>query len=457
MGASNLLLKITCMKTIRILIALFCWFFVFEPFSNIAVAQKPKAKSENKYFRDEITPNQFEGSDIDRIQKAIDFAGKTIHKVVIPGVNSNGTTIWKIDRAILLPPNMTVILDNCTIQLSDQCRDNMFRSENVGVGIENPVRIKNISIVGIGNVILKGANNPRATGDAYRNLVPDKEAKSRQSYGSDANKEGEKQKGDWRNNLIQIAMVDSFILRNVTIENSHAWAMCFERTKNAEISAIHFNNPDYISINGEKVKVYNKDGINLRHGCKYFRINDISGVTSDDFIALTSLNLSPSHPNKSDGSTFHHCGDIRSYQVTSTKWSGPEDDTEQVYITNLQTNYTGVAIHANDSASIHHIFINGVMSISRPDTRPPYHGSPYTVCVGSKYLGVTQPGKINHIYANNLIGDGLSLILVESPIYDCQFLNGIYSGNAPSAITYNIDKAETKNIVEVNLIKIPTE
>ena len=417
---------------------------------------KPKYK--NKGNTSYISPNQFVGSDIDRIQKAIDFAAQSMHKMVIPGINSNGTNSWKIDRAILLPPNMTVILDNCTIQLSDQCRDNMFRSENVGVGMEHPVRIRNINIVGIGNVILKGAANPRATGDAYRVLVTDKEPKGRKSYGSDANKAGEKQRGDWRNNLIQIAMVDSFGLRNVTIENSHAWAISFERTQNAEISSIRFNNPEYININGEKFKVFNKDGINLRHGCKYFRINDISGVNGDDLIALTSLDLNSSFPSKSDTSTYFRNGDVNSYQVTSTKWNGPDDDTEQVYITNCQTNYCGVAIRASGNAGIHHVYVNGVITSARPDTPPPYRGSPYTLCVGGKGYGApSTPGKIHHIYATNLVGDGLSLILVESPICDCQFINGIYSGNTPSAITYKIDKAETKNVIEVNLIKIPVE
>ena len=417
-----------------------------------------KAKHKNKGVPTYISPNQFEGSDIDRIQKAIDFAAKTIHKMVIPGINSNGTNCWVIDRAILLPPNVTIILDNCTIQLSDLCRDNMFRSENVGVGIEHPVRIKNINIVGIGNVILKGAANPRATGDGYRVLVADKEPKGRKSYGSDANKPGEKQRGDWRNNLIQIAMVDSFVLRNVTIENSHAWAISFERTQNAEISSVRFNNPEYITIKGEKFKIFNKDGINLRHGCKYFRINDISGVNGDDLIALTSLDLNSSFPSKSDTSTYHRNGDVNSYQVTSTQWNGPEDDTEQVYITNCQTNYCGVALRAGGSAGIHHVYVNGVITSSRPDTPPPYHGSPYTLCVGGKGYGEPSiPGKIHHIYGTNLTGDGLSLILVEAPIYDCQFLNGIYSGKAPAAITYNINRAETKNVIEVNLIKIPVE
>ncbi|MDP3466708.1 MAG: glycosyl hydrolase family 28 protein [Daejeonella sp.] len=392
-----------------------------------------------------ITPNNFKGTDAERIQKAINAAKGKSNKVVIPMQNSKGGNIWKIDRAILLPSNMSLILDNCIIQLSDSCRDNMFRSDNVGAGITDPAWNYNISIIGIGDVQLRGADNPRSTGDAYRTLTLTNE-KGRVSYGSDAGKEGIKQKGDWRNNMIQIAKVDGFKLKNITIKNSHAWAISFERTINVELSALRFINPEYIQVNGTEVKTYNKDGINLRHGCKYFRIDNITGINGDDLIALSSLDAAP---------YYHTNGDINSYQVTSTRWAGPEDDTEQVFITNCQTNYTGVAIRASDNASIHHVYINGVITKARPDTPPPYGGSPYTVLVGGRGYGDNSVrGKINNIYATNLFGDGKSLILVESQVSDCQFINGMYTGTAPDAITYNVDKKTTTNITEVNLIKV---
>lgn len=410
--------------------------------NTLNAAKLPYSSQKNQV----ITPNDFKGSDTERIQAAIQSAVKTTKKVVIPIQNANGTTIWMIDRAILLPSNITVILDNCTLQLSDKSRDNMFRSDNVGPGISNPIWNHDISIIGIGEVVLNGADNPRSTGDAYRTLTLSNE-KGRVSYGSDAGKEGTKQKGDWRNNMIQIAYVDGFKLRNLSIKNSHAWAISFERSKNVELSTLRFHNPEYIPIKGQQIKVYNKDGINLRHGCKYFRIDNITGINGDDLIALSSLDAAP---------YYHNNGDINSYQVTSTKWSGPEDDTEQIFITNCQTNYTGVAIRASDQASIHHVYINGVITKARPDTPAPYGGSPYTVLVGGRGYGDDSVrGKINNIYATNLIGDGKSLILVQSPIADCQFINGIYTGDAPAAITYGLDKNLTSNIIEVNLIKAP--
>lgn len=390
-----------------------------------------------------ITPNDFKGTDTERIQAAIHKAGMSTNEVVIPRQNDNGTNIWKIDSAILLPDGMTVLLYNCVIQLSDQCRDNMFRSDNVGIGIKKPQWSHDISIIGIGNPILKGANNPRSTGDAFRKLVKEQTA-GRVSYGSDAGNANRKQTGDWRNIMILMAYVKGLVIKNVTIKNSHSWAMSFERVRNAEISDIQFYNPQFITVSGRAVYTSNKDGIDLRQGCKYFRINNITGVNGDDLIALSSLDVAP---------FYHTNGDINSYQVTTTAYKGEEDDIEQIFITNCKTNYTGVAIRAGGNAGVHDVFINGIITRARPDISPPYGGSPYTLLVGNKNYGKRSlRGKIHDIYAMNLTGDGKHLILIKSPIANCSFMNGIYTGSATNAITYDIDKNETRNIKTANLI-----
>ena len=378
-----------------------------------------------------ITPNQFKGSDIQRIQSAVNAAKGTTNQVVIPSGNYNGTNIWLIDSAILIPDNMTVILDNATIQLSDSCRDNMFRSDNVGIGINDPVWNHNISIIGIGNVTLKGAANPRATGDSGKAL-------GKRSYGSDAGKEGRKQTGDWRNIMILMAYVDGFTLKNVNIENSHAWAASFERTINADISNIRFYNPGEIDVNGKKVVTLNKDGIDLRHGCKNFRIDNISGLTSDDFIALSILGL---------GSPNQESGNLNSTMVTSTKWRGPEDDTEQIFISNItcQAYTRAVAIRANDSASIKNVYIDGII----------WNGRYNAILAGGKGYGKPAlPGNINNIHAMNIMGNGVSLIQIEEAIADCTFLNGIYTGGGDQIITYNIEKEKLNNVISKNLISI---
>lgn len=401
--------------------------------------------------KSEYSPNDFKGSDTERIIAAVKAAKNDSKIVRIPRMNANGTHIWKIDEAILLPDGISMILDNCTMQLSDSSRDNMFRSENVGIDITNPAWIHNVSIIGLGKVKLKGADNPRSTGDGKRQLVLDpasaqKNGNWRVSYGSDAGKVNRKQTGDWRNILILVAYVKGFRLENLTLENTHAWAVSFERTHHAYISDINIYNPEDILINGKKIRVYNKDGINLRHGCKYFTIRNIQGINGDDLIALSSLDVAPGH---------HANGDINSYQVTSTRWSGPEDDTEQVFINNCQTNYCGVGIRASMGASIHHIFIEGIVTSKRSDIPAPYGGSPYSVLVGGKGYGDNrQKDKIHHVFARNIIGDGKNLILIEAPVADCSFSSGIYSGSAPEAITINLDPNLLNNVNYFNLIKV---
>ena len=134
---------------------------------------------------------------------------------------------WLLDRAVLLPENTTVIIENCKIKLSDSCRDNFFRSANCGLGIDEPEKISDIHICGIGRAILEGADHPRATGDGGKVLAwpcpknfsgaehPSFEDLHRHSYGTDAGKPGESQNGDWRNIGILMANVDHLTIENL--------------------------------------------------------------------------------------------------------------------------------------------------------------------------------------------------------------------------------------------------
>ena len=139
-----------------------------------------------------ITPNAFEGTDIERINRAIDAAAETGGRVVIPRVNVRGgqrRDLWLIDSAILLPSHVTLELDNCRIKLSDRCRDNLIRSANCGLGITDIRPLQNIHIRGIGHAVLEGADHPRATGDSGKTI-------GARTFGTDAGVAGESQTGD---------------------------------------------------------------------------------------------------------------------------------------------------------------------------------------------------------------------------------------------------------------------
>ena len=174
--------------------------------------------------------------------------------------------------------------------------------------------------------------------------------------------------------------------------------------------------------------------------CKNFRINNISGRTGDDFIALSILGL---HAENQEG------GSLNSTMVTTRKWRGPEDNTEQITITNIncQSKYRGIAIRANDSARIQNVYINGLITKG-------WEGHHNSILLGGKGYGKPSlPGSINNIYAMNIMGNGRSLVHIEEAIADCYIINGIYSGDGEEIISYNIDEASTKNVITKNIIK----
>lgn len=412
----------------------------------------------------DITPNQFEGSASDRIEAAIAAARGTTNRVVIPARNSDGSDRWLIDRAILLPSDMTVILDGCTIQLADSCRDNIFRTANIGDDKLNVPWFKDIAIVGIGGATLRGADNPRSTGEgktlSLESAFDSPLGRGKVSYGTDAGREGEPQKGDWRNHGVVIAYVDGFELSGVTIENAHCWAVTHERVRNAKLSHIRIKNPPEITVDGKTRYIANRDGINLRQGCKNFRIHDVSGESGDDFIALTLLGV---HTPGVD--------DIRlsASMATTTQYTSPDDDIENVVISDVtcKTKNHGIALRTIDAASIRDVFIDGL--VVRGNPKVPSHQSAM-LFGGRGYGEPSLPGQIRNIHAMNLMSDSRSaLIHVEAKIADCTFMNGIYSGEGPYVVTYhdfsddtpkytisdgNSGKANVVNVREINMVAV---
>jgi multidrug efflux pump subunit AcrB len=115
-----------------------------------------------------------EGPAVERINQAIRAASPRGLRVVIPRQNkarSGARDVWLLDSAILVQDNATLELDGCHMKLSDRCRDNMIRSANCGLGITDTRTMRHVSIIGRGNVLLEGADHPRATGDSAKTLV----------------------------------------------------------------------------------------------------------------------------------------------------------------------------------------------------------------------------------------------------------------------------------------------
>jgi hypothetical protein len=260
----------------------FCLIVLFSFGSGaMIVSRSVGAESSRRY----ITPNAFEGTDTQRINRAIEVAAREGCRVVIPRVNRRKDGVrhfWLLDSAVLVRSGTTLELDHCCLKLSDRCRDNFIRSANCGLARTDIEPMRDIHIYGSGPVLLEGADHPRATGDAAKTL-------GKRTFGTDAGVEGESQTGDWRNIGILMAYVEHFSIENLRIKNSHSWAISLERCAHGRLRDLDFDSKEFRRIDGKREKNLNQDGIDLRLGCHDILIENITGNTGDDLIALTAI------------------------------------------------------------------------------------------------------------------------------------------------------------------------
>ncbi|MBQ8510290.1 MAG: hypothetical protein IJ493_10330 [Clostridia bacterium] len=387
-----------------------------------------------------INVNDFKGiTDSDTIESALNHLQPDGILLIPPRISDiePERRHWLLDRAVLLPANTTVILQNCTVQLSDLCRDNFFRSANCGLGIEDPEKIENIHIRGEGLCILRGADHPRAVGDSSKILanpcpyevqdlcrladwIPEERRtpgtinfwdRHTHSFGTDAGKAGESQYGDWRGIGILLANVDNFSISNLRIECSHGWAISLEACTNGTVEKIYFDACMSKMIDGMRQNMENQDGIDLRNGCHHILISDITGHTGDDVIALTAI----------AGANYKPGGSLRTTHVMHNDWNRRERDIHDVIIRNVnaysQLCYVIRLLPAN--AKIWNIVIDGIIDA-------PPSGLRHSCCIelgdGGDY-GENPVDGMKNITISNVICDANEAIRVSSYLNDSVITN----------------------------------
>jgi hypothetical protein len=369
-----------------------------------------------------VTPNEFKGTDVERINQAIDAAAKLGCRVVIPRVNVQGEErrdVWLLDSAILLQSNTTLELDNCRIRLSDRCRDNMIRSANCGLGITDIRPMQNIHIRGIGTAVLEGAEHPRATGDSGKTL-------GQRTYGTDASREGESQTGDWRNIGILMAFVENFSIQNVAMKESHCWAISLERCAHGTLRDLDFASAQVRVIDGAQQTILNQDGIDLRMGCHDILIENITGFTGDDLIALTAIPKAGSVGGRTGSTMVSSCQDRGQGQ----------DDIRHVIIRNVRGHCAGghhiVRFLNTSGIQLYDVMLDGLI-----DTSPPRVRCRAAVKIGDTAYGggIAPLGDTRRVIINNVISRCQHTILIGGSLCDSIISNVVRYEVAGEAIT----------------------
>ena len=327
-----------------------------------------------------VTPNDVaEGSDSDRIAAAIAKAVKTGERSVeIPRMNKkSGQPLWLIERAILLPSDFTLTLRDCLVRLAPGTRDNLIR--NAGAGKEPVEGNDNIRILGVGNAVLSG--------------------------GLEAHFDPPGDKSGWRTIGVLLCGVRHFTIEGLTLEETQAWAVSVENgCTDGRIANLAFRNTN---------KFPNQDGVDVRKGCHDILIENISGVTGDDAVALTGLRNEKPSPG------------VRGMQVGGNA-PRPDDDIYNITVRNVRAKVAGghhiVRLLNQDGIKLYNIFVSDIMDASGPKDPRVQAG----VKIGDTRYGSMsqcQLGDTYNIFVDNVLTRGKTGVKIQGPLKNAVLRN----------------------------------
>jgi hypothetical protein len=329
-----------------------------------------------------VTPNAFlDGTDSDMIEKAIAKAVETGERSVeIPRMNAQRSQpVWLIDRAILLPSDFTLVLRDCLVRLSPGTQDNLIR--NAGTAKEPMEANENIRILGVGNAVL--------------------------SSGLKAHFDPPGDKSGWRTIGVLLCGVKHFTIEGLTLEETQAWAISVENgCAYGRIANLDFKNTN---------KYPNQDGVDVRKGCHDILIENITGETGDDTVALTGLRNEKAKANPG----------IRTMQVGGNQ-PRADDDIYNITIRHVRAKVAGghhiVRLLNQDGIKLYNIFISDVMDASGPGDPRVQAG----VKIGDlRYWSMTQCqlGDTYNIFVDNVLTRGKTGVKIQGPLKNAVLRN----------------------------------
>ena len=254
-------------------------------------------------------------TDSDKIGNAIALAVSTGKKVVmIPQISPINGSTWLIDRAILLPSNLTLILNNCYLKLNTGVKDNIIT--NAGARTTPLTSNTDIHILGIGNAFIDGDGN-------NNHFTFPQEQHSFKRVG------------------ILLFNTSYFSVKNIIVRNTQGWGMsCEHGCHSGLIENIRFR---------QTANIENQDGIDIRKGCHDITIQNIYGATGDDVVALTGLRYQDIYGETTE------VGGLDTY--------GSDNDIYRINIRNIHARTCGcvlVRMTPHNGVNIYDIDIDGV-------------------------------------------------------------------------------------------------
>ncbi|MBP3592390.1 MAG: hypothetical protein J6K14_07895 [Clostridia bacterium] len=244
-----------------------------------------------------------EGSDSEAIERCL-AAAKAVAGAVTVVLDGKD---YYLDRAILIPSDTTVVIDDCTLKQNDFVYDNVFRGDNLLMSGIDPygtpaevTPLKNIKILGRGNATVIGTDKPRI---GYHPFFKEYQPMTGDFWG-------------FRTLMFSFSNADGVEIAGLKLRQTMCWAICFDACTRCHVHDLDIRSD-----------VKNGDGIDFRSGCHHCTVENITGFTSDDTVACTALSR-----GKQPRELSRYLGTLEPYNAS----------------------------HENIDGSVHHITIRGI-------------------------------------------------------------------------------------------------
>ena len=326
-------------------------------------------------------------SDSDRLEAAIKAAcapGGT-RRVVIGANPARKDGNWLIDRAILLPDEFTLELDGAWVELAPGVRDNLIRNAGaVATGHVTPNR----------GIRVLGRNGATLCGGRGNHYAPNRSG--------DAN--------GWRTVGILFAGVTDYELAGFTMRETQCWAISQENG----CARGHVHDIVFADTNLNR----NQDGIDVRKGCHDIVIENISGVTGDDTVALTGLRRPKDAPRRTTSRKLP-------IQIGGW-WPTDDDDIHDITIRNVRARSAGgdgvIRLLTQDGIKMYNIVVSNVVDTTSGSQKR----AQATIRIGDvNYWTIkrNELGEMHHVTVTDVDAKGRVGVWIKGPLADSAVTN----------------------------------
>ena len=376
-----------------------------------------------------ISPNDFaDETQTERIKSAVAFVKKRGFGIIELAVDKQtNTNLWTVTEAITLPSNCWIYINKSIVKRGDGVFDNIFRNEGI-VPDPNPFNYAK-ELNPNENILIFG--NSKADSFIDGNLAGAKVAPHPVTGGAPVPWVSDWY--GWRAISILFANTQHHHVFDLSVINSQSWSISNEHgCSNFSYHDLYFN-----------TTVKNGDGVNVRFGCYDFEIYNIDGRTSDDTVAINSLNnFLGQHPQGRY---------IFPTQVGGYADRGLGKDIYDGEVYNIKASSSaGVSCYLSGGSKLYDLNFNNISELTGKSMN-------WMFQIDGSYGGSAVLGDCYNITVNNVTSEATpKAVKLNAPIKDC-WINNVTQNNKEATVPAVSKEARyiEENVVITN-VKEPT-